>query len=230
LVDQAQSPDEDDPDFRKSFLRTRIVIGVVGVLMPVVLVFGDHLIFHQPWPKPSLSDYYHSGMRDWFVGSLWAIGAGLLVYLAARRNIGDSRISFIAGLFAILVSLLPTNELAAAPTLVAYLHLGCAIALFALLGVICFRFGRRDGRSERRTERWRKVWSRLHQLCAVIIWLAIAACIASTMTQFHDDVVVLLGESTAVFAFGTSWFLKGSELFNVRREEKGKAPLLRRPA
>ena len=99
----------DDPDFRKSFLKTRLVVGFIGVLMPPVIVFGNMLIFGQFGFEPSLSDYYFTGMRNWFVGSLWAIGAGLLVYLAARRNAWDSRFSFVAGLLAIAVALLPTN-------------------------------------------------------------------------------------------------------------------------
>jgi hypothetical protein len=38
---------------------------------------------------------------------------------------------------------------------------------------------------------------------------------------------VLIGESVAVLVFGASWFLKGSEIFNMLREEHGKRPWLR---
>jgi hypothetical protein len=37
------------------------------------------------------------------------------------------------------------------------------------------------------------------------------------------------GETVAVLAFGLSWFLKGSELFNILREEHGLPPILRPP-
>jgi hypothetical protein len=86
-----------------------VVIGVIGVLLPIVLVGGNRVVFGQSNLLPSLSGYYHSGMRNWFVGSLWAIGSGLLVYLAARRNLADSVISFVAGLLAVGVALFPTN-------------------------------------------------------------------------------------------------------------------------
>jgi hypothetical protein len=38
---------------------------------------------------------------------------------------------------------------------------------------------------------------------------------------------VLVGETVAVLAFGFSWFLKGSEIFNILREEHGLPPMLR---
>jgi len=97
----------DDRFFRKSFLKTRVVIGVIGVLLPIVLVGGNWVVFGQSDLLPSLSGYYHSDMRNWFVGSLWAIGSRLLVYLAARRNLADSVISFVAGLLAVGVALFP---------------------------------------------------------------------------------------------------------------------------
>jgi hypothetical protein len=38
------------------------------------------------------------------------------------------------------------------------------------------------------------------------------------------------GETIAVLAFGLSWFLKGSELFNILLVEQGRPPVLREPA
>ena len=40
---------------------------------------------------------------------------------------------------------------------------------------------------------------------------------------------MFVGETVAVLAFGVSWFLKGSELFNILREEHGLPPMLRPP-
>lgn len=216
----------EDPDFRKSFLKTRVIVGVIGVLMPFALVLGNQLVYGQHGFRPSLSDYYHTGMRNWFVGSLWAIGTGLLVYLAARRNRTDSTISFIAGLLAIGVAELPTNGPGAPETTVSTLHLVCAGTLFFLLGVICYRFGQRDGVRPDRTRRWQQIWGRVHKTCAVIIWVAIVASVAA---GFVAEAVVLLGESVAVLSFGVSWFAKGSEIFNQLREERDKPPLLRSP-
>jgi hypothetical protein len=91
VIDAPAKESRDDRFFPKSFLKTRVVIGVIGVLLPLVLVVGNRMVFGQSGILPSLSDYYHSDMRNWFVGSLWAIGSGLLVYLAARRELADSQ-------------------------------------------------------------------------------------------------------------------------------------------
>jgi hypothetical protein len=220
---------QDDRFFRKSFLKTRVVVGVIGILLPFVLVIGNWMVFGQSRILPSLSDYYHSDMRNWFVGSLWAIGSGLLVYLAARRNLADSVISFVAGMLAVGVALFPTNAPHTISTTISILHVAFAALLFGLLGVICFRFGNRDGKREDRSVRWRTRWRRVHRGCAIVIWVAVVASVALAARGSDNNYTVLVGETVAVLAFGFSWFLKGSEIFNILREEHGLPPMLRPP-
>jgi hypothetical protein len=121
VIEAPANESQDDRFFRKSFLKTRVVIGVIGILLPFALVIGNWMVFGQLRILPSLSAYYHSDMRNWFVGSLWAIGAGLLVYLAARRNLADSVISSVAGLLAVGVALFPTNAPHTVPTTISKL-------------------------------------------------------------------------------------------------------------
>jgi hypothetical protein len=229
VIEAPANEGQDDRFFRKSFLKTRVVVGVIGILLPFVLVIGNWLVFGQSGILPSLSDYYHSDMRNWFVGSLWAIGSGLLVYLAARRNLADSVISFVAGLLAVGVALFPTNAPHTILTTISILHVGFAALLFGLLGVICFRFGNRDGKREDRSVRWRARWRRVHRGCAIVIWVAVVASVALAARGSDNNYTVLVGETVAVLAFGFSWFLKGSELFNILREEHGLPPMLRPP-
>jgi hypothetical protein len=230
VIEAPANETQDDRFFRKSFLKTRIVIGVIGILLPPVLVIGNRMVFGQSGILASLSDYYHSDMRDWFVGSLWAIGSGLLVYLAARRNLADSVISFVAGLLAVGVALFPTNAPHTVLTTIAKLHVAFAALLFALLGVICFRFGNRDGKREDRSMRWRTTWRWVHRGCAIVIWGAVVASVVLAAVGSAGSKAVFWGETIAVLAFGLSWFLKGSELFNILLVEHGRPPVLRGPA
>jgi hypothetical protein len=150
------------------------------------------------------------------------------VYLAARRNLADSGISFVAGLLA--VALVPTSAPDTVPTIIAKLHVAFAALLCALLGVICFRFGNRDGKREDRTMRWRNWWRWAHRVCAIVIWGAIVASVVLAAVGSADSKAVFWGETIAVLAFGFSWFLKGSELFNILLVEHGRPPVLREPA
>ena len=59
----------------RSYLVIRLGIGVLGIVLPLWLVFADWVAFHgDPHPRGSLSVYYYSGMRDIFVVIMSATG------------------------------------------------------------------------------------------------------------------------------------------------------------
>ena len=234
MNDQAQVLDDRGSlDFRTSFLKTRLIVGLIGVALPIVLVVFDRVIFGATSFRDSLSAYYYSGMRDWFVGSLCAIGAGLFVYMATKKNVWDNWLSSIAGACAVLVALFPTVPVDGARSLGSVLHVVFAAGLFSLLGVLSWRFGIRDRNREDRTVGQRKFWAGLHKACAVVIWLAIIG-LALAPSNSIGGYSTLLGEAVAVFAFGASWFFKGSELLTMtiadkRQGARGRAHSLRVP-
>lgn len=70
--------DKSDPDvrFARSYLRMRLAIGVVGILLPFTLWLLEGFLLKRDWQlRGSLSAYYYSGARDVFVGAHFAGGA-----------------------------------------------------------------------------------------------------------------------------------------------------------
>ena len=211
--------------FTKSYMWTRLFVGIIGIAMPIALLAGDPLLFGESSIRGSLSAYYHSGMRDWFVGSLCAIGVGLFTYMGTRLGSFDNWVSTTAGACAIVVAFFPTNIAAGqTPTslqvelgevLVARIHFSFAAIFIALLGLMCLRFGIGDGHRQDRTEMQRRAWRTVHIGCAGAIWLSVVGVGVTLLANISISHAILIGEVVAVFAFGMSWFFKGSELFSV---------------
>jgi hypothetical protein len=196
--------------------RLRLGIGAVGIALPIVLVVGHLVVTRRLTLLDSLSGYYHTGMRDIFVGALCAIGVFLISYRYRRP---DDALSTVAGALAIAVALFPTTVGAPAGTTsgtdrtVGVVHQVAAAALFLLLAVFClFLFTRPDraGVPPSRSA------NRVYRACGLLILAAIGLALASTTLPAdvrHTLKPVLWCETVAVFAFGAAWVAKSDALF-----------------
>jgi hypothetical protein len=197
----------------RSFLWQRVAIGVLGVSLPVIVVFVDKLAFHgEPFPRGSISAYYYSGMRDVLVGILSAIGVFLVTYKISERNL-DNTASLAAGVAAGLVALFPTSrpngstlpltplqDLLGEQT-VKWIHFGAGAAFIGLLAVLSYYFGVRS----------RGFWRWFHWTCAFVMLLAVVWMIV-TLSVGAPHRALLYGEWACAWAFGASWFAKGAEV------------------
>jgi hypothetical protein len=222
----------------RSYLTMRVAVGVLGIALPLVLVLGEPLLFDgQPFPRGSLSAYYFSGLRDFFVGALCAIGVFLAAYKVAERS-RENRLTTYAGVTVILVALFPTKGPGPGvpPTplqellgerLVAGIHFGAAALFIASLGVISYYFAKPPPVPA--GSRSRSFWRRYHLACAGFIAAALALAALSGITGWPDK-GLLVAEAVAVWAFAASWFMKGLELDVLlgrrrqRSEPQAKAP------
>lgn len=215
--------------YLKSYLFMRTVIGFIGIALPVTLLLGDLLFLKGGvLPRGSLSAYYHSGMRDVFVGTLSMTAIFLITYKVFEHHL-DNTLSMLAGVAALGVALFPTGRPGAsdAPltglqerlgeTTVAAIHYSCAVVFIASLAVMSYYFGVREGnRSQRRDNRTARMspqfWQRFHWGCATAIALAALFIVVTKWTGRLDNYSLLIGETVAVVAFGLSWLMKGLEL------------------
>ena len=225
--------DRTDPAvlYARSYLLIRTVVGAIGVLLPFVLWLVDALVLHGALTaRGSLSAYYHSGARDLFVGALCITGCLLLTYLAAQPKTWDYWLSSLAGLAVLGVALLPTSRPPAydgpATPLeqrwgeqnVAHVHAACAAVFILSLAALCFVFADRDRRYGGRP--------RLHTACGVAIlvavtWVALGSFVDLSIGWLTS---LYLGEVVSVWAFGTSWLVKGFDLLHLTRASVRSTP------
>ncbi len=87
-----------------SYKNLRILIGILGMLLPAVCYFGGRLFACLPL-QPSISFYYHTNVRDAFVGLLVAVAMFMVTY-KGYENI-DNIVSHIIGLAALGIAIFP---------------------------------------------------------------------------------------------------------------------------
>lgn len=214
----------------RSWLLMRVIIGAAGLLLPAVLLLGDWLVLDaaQPGDRGSLSAYYHSGMRDVFVGTLVVAGFFLIAYKLFERNL-DNTLSLVAGVLAVGVAVFPTSlpdDVAADLTpvqarlgedLCRNLHLACAVGFIGSLAVLCLFFAIREGnRSQLRSGTDARFsptfWRNFHLACTGVIVTSVLFLVATVAFDVLGDTRVLLCEVGALLGFGASWLAKGAEL------------------
>ncbi|MEJ2664743.1 MAG: DUF998 domain-containing protein, partial [Spirochaetia bacterium] len=62
-----------------SYIALRRLIGILGMLLPFICILGG-LLFAALYVEPSISDYYYTNMRDFFVGLLFGVSLFLITY------------------------------------------------------------------------------------------------------------------------------------------------------
>lgn len=227
--------DDDTPQYRDSYLLIRTVVGAVGFLLPVVLVLGDY--FFLPGTiqvRGSLSSYYHTVMRDFFVGSLCVVGFLLITYRAAPPRRREFWLSLVAGIAVLLVVFFPTERPdvpkgaprcgdpgaqfptgTCSPTegkfgelATARVHFTSAAIFILMLAVICFLFAHEEA-AKGHVKR-----TRFHRACGwailgAIAWVAVGGFFRLNLFTLTP---LYLGEVVSVWAFGLSWLAKGKDL------------------
>lgn len=207
-----------------NFYRVRRMLGILGFLLPFLLIvvgvgFG--------YAEPSLSDYYHTLLRDIFVGILTAIGVFLICYTGFRRGpdepVSDDVLTTIAGVAALVVAFVPNrgtlNQSLEPEALAQYVfgvavsdythHLAAGTFLLSTAFLCRYKFARTAKPARRR----------VYLGC---FWVIIAATLATTGAAAlrkmgtpaqHDFVVgyqlVFWFEAVGVWAFSLAWLVKG---------------------
>lgn len=193
-----------------SHLTLRRVVGVLGVLLPLLLVVGCFVLGAPTILQDSISDYYGTVMRNVFVGVLFTIGWFLFTYRGYERS--DDIAGDIACASMLCVALFPITSESAA---VRAVHLVSAGVLFLVLSYFSLVLFTKSQSARQAKEKQIRNW--IYRFCGTLMLLCIAGIgiyyLALQTTAVSDIRPVFWLESIALWAFGWSWFVKGETLF-----------------
>ncbi|MEO7983458.1 MAG: hypothetical protein ABI688_05180, partial [Bacteroidota bacterium] len=179
---------------------------------------------------PSISHFYYTGMGNWFVGTLCAVSLFMFCYNGHDK--GDRAAAKIAGLFALLVAMFPTNfgsyadmhcsritqgENGFANT-VHYISATVLFSTFAFFSLVQFTQTNKPGRmaAPKRTR------NGIYKICGWTIVVSIAGiAIISMVPGLYEKLKTFkptfVLETIALLAFGFSWLIKGETFFRDKQ-------------
>jgi len=214
------TPPQNNHDLVLSYHRVRRALGILGVLLPLILIIGG--LLSNARLEPSISDFYHTKLRDIFVGCLFAIGIFLVSYKGYQRKqgewISDDLVATIAGIAAFGVALFP-NESDAVETVLQQalglkisplFHYSSATVFFVCLAVFCYVKFPKTAKPVRR---------RIYIWCGHII--AVSTVLITVFSYIKlkgspdmqrlvvDWKIIFWIEAIGIWAFAFSWLTKG---------------------
>jgi hypothetical protein len=204
-----------------SYIALRRAVGVLGICLPLLVTVGGK-VFGDFVCQSSISAYFHTNVREVFVGVLSAVGVFLISYKGF--DVHDDRASDIAGVAALGVAAFPCkSELAGqrigilqlSQTVSNSVHVICAAVLFVTLAIISAFLFTKTASSSTMTPQ-KRARNRVYRICALVMGAALIeiAVFALVLSDAQQSVArtTLLGETVALIAFGVSWLVKGETI------------------
>ncbi len=210
----------------------RKLVGILGMLLPVLLWIWLEVASHFTGVLPSISHYFYTRASSIFIIVVSLMAIFLLVYKG--EDAIDFILSSLAGIFALCVLLFPTDNLAnqagdpyfpyavtslsASNTRVVFHYISAAIFLGSLAAMSFFLFTLSD--KSVATRGARKKWrNRIYRMCAgamtiglIIILLRGVGWNLIPADYYDSHQMTFWMEVLAVEAFGFSWLVKGGTM------------------
>lgn len=186
----------------KTMVIQRRLIGSFAFLLPVILLIGAGV-------QPSLSQTYHTNMRDIFAGVLISTGLILMTYSGYSKI--DKITTNIAGWLGVMVALFPcalnsggTEGFLELPSklsgIIHNVSAGGFFIVLAFMSGILFTLGD-FVKTKKKLKR-----NLIYRICSVVIILMLVLIVIDPWNN------IFFTESIALMAFGFSWLVKGETL------------------
>lgn len=210
-----------------SYLTLRKAVGILGTGLPVILVVGSVVFGNCREIQSSISAYYHTGMRDIFVGIISAIALFLFAYKGYDR--ADAIAGNLACVFALVVAFFPTSVNGSPGGcipesvdngIISTIHYIAAAGFFLVLSYFSLFLFTRSVNDPTPMKLKR---NRLYRVCGYTMLVSIALigafsiCLRMSgcqqLQRFHPTFWL---ETIALWAFGISWLTKGKAILADR--------------
>ena len=200
----------------KTYDWLRTGLAVLALAMPLLLLFfgGER--------RESMSAYYNAipadgdwfVSRDWFVGILWAVAALLIAYKGYDRR--EDRALNAAGVFAIIVALVPTRADAPEYFGLVTLHGAAAVLFFLCLGYVCI-FRAKDTLRLFKDPQAQKRYGRSYGLIGAVMVAATLLSVVLGNLETRRSMATFVTEWVAIYSFALYWLVKSYELKDQAR-------------
>lgn len=213
-----------------SYLTIRKLIGILGFFFPLILVLGSVILGSCKEIQISISNYYHTNMRDVFVGYVSALSIFMFSYKG--YDIIDRIVSALAGVFGTIVALMPTNiKIGSFNGTIPQCNIWCDVERHSVIGTIhliaaglfilsmayftlfLFTKGELNPTPEKiiRNKIYKSAgYIMLACITILLTFFALPATITNPLLKYKP---VFWLETIAFAAFGFSWLVKGGLFF-----------------
>lgn len=198
----------------------RKLIGILGILLPLLLPLVVYIDIGDPTPQDSISHYYYTRANPILISIVSLLAFFLLVYKGYDRR--DFVVSSLAGIFALMLLMFPTSNISLECPMPAYhpsvtklkesafrvgLHyVSAAIFLLSLAYMSFFQFTQTKHKKQR-------IW--IYRTSGIVMVLAIAIVGIGSILKwdraFEEWNLTFWMETLAIEAFGISWLVKGKK-------------------
>ncbi|MES2512892.1 MAG: DUF998 domain-containing protein [Bacteroidota bacterium] len=211
-----------------SYLTVRKIIGILGILFPVILVLGSILLGQCKEIQLSISNYYHTNMRDVFVGYVCTLSIFLLSYKG--YDLTDRIVSALSGIFGLIVALFPTSLKINPDNSVMDCNIWCNVETHTWIGqlhlisaglfilCLCYFSLFLFTKGESTPTPQKIIRNKIYKVCGYIMLGCIILLIVFFLLpdSLYQSLVVYKPvfwlETIAFIAFGFSWLVKGEFL------------------
>ena len=204
-----------------SFQTLRKAVGWLGLGLPFAIVIGNYILSNCTCIQDSISHYYYTVTGSLFVGILCADAMFLIAYKGYPDDKRDNRWTNWAGICALVIAFFPTNDNSNDSCAIFHfvdnrlrsiIHYTGAALFFTLLACTSlFLFTKSRGVKTRE----KIIRNKVYRVCGVtilicIFLIAMYEILGQAGTRLSKLKPVFWLETIALFAFGTSWLVKGA--------------------